>query len=72
MRVPRFEAVRVLRCELPPLPRLKSWVPELSGNIRDTQQDRVPQARIHRVWHLPPGGDRVSHAMELFAGVLSI
>lgn len=55
----------------PPLPRLKSWVPELSGNIRDTQQDRVPQARIHRVWHLPPGGDRVSHAMELFAGVLS-
>ncbi|MFT3805466.1 M16 family metallopeptidase [Arenimonas sp.] len=55
----------------PPLPRLKAWVPELTGNIRDTLQDRVPQARIYRVWHLPPAGDRTTHAMELFASVLS-
>ena len=55
----------------PPMPRLKAWVPELTGDIRDTQQDRVPQARIFRVWHLPQAGERVSHAMELFAGVLS-
>ena len=55
----------------PPTPRLKAWVPELTGDIRDTLQDRVPQARIYRVWHLPQAGERASHAMELFASVLS-
>ena len=55
----------------PPLPRLKAWVPELTGDIRDTMQDRVPQARIYRLWHLPPAGSRTTHAMELFASVLA-
>jgi zinc protease len=55
----------------PPLPRLEAWVPELEADIRDTMQDRVPQHRILRAWHLPPAGDRDVHAMELFAGVLA-
>lgn len=55
----------------PPLPRLESWVPELDADIRDTLQDRVPQHRLYRAWHLPPAGDRDVHAMELFASALA-
>ncbi len=55
----------------PPLPRLKAWVPTLDSDIRDSMQDRVPQHRIYRAWHLPPLGERDTHAMQLFASVLS-
>ena len=55
----------------PPLPRLKAWVPDLDGDLRDSMQDRVPQHRIYRAWPLPPGGERDIHALELFASVLS-
>ncbi|MFZ5638084.1 MAG: M16 family metallopeptidase [Pseudomonadota bacterium] len=55
----------------PPLPRLEAWVPELEADIRDTMQDRVPQHRIYRAWHLPPSGQRDIHAMELFASALA-
>jgi len=55
----------------PPLPRLESWVPRLDADVRDTMQDRVPQHRIYRAWHLPPTGDRDVHAMELFASVIA-
>jgi zinc protease len=54
-----------------PVTRHEAWVPELDVDIRDTQQDRVPQARIYRAWHLPPLGTRELHAMELWASVLS-
>ncbi|RDZ29246.1 M16 family metallopeptidase [Lysobacter silvisoli] len=55
----------------PPLPRIQTWVPALEQDLRDTVQDRVPQHRIYRVWHLPPMGERDVHAMELFASVLA-
>jgi zinc protease len=55
----------------PPSERLQAWVPTLDTNIRDTMQDRVPQTRIYRVWHLPPTGQPDTVAMELFAGVLA-
>jgi len=54
-----------------PVARLDTWVPVLDRDIRDVMQDRVPQARVHRVWHLPPWGDAQTHALELFAGVLA-
>ena len=37
----------------PPLPRTEKWIPALDRNIRDEMQDRVPQARIYRVYHAP-------------------
>ena len=55
----------------PPLPRLQAWVPVLEQDLRDSVQDRVPQHRIYRAWHLPPMGERDTHAMELFASVLA-
>jgi zinc protease len=55
----------------PPVARLSTWVPTLDSNMRDTMQDRVPQTRIVRAWHLPPVGDADTTSMELFAQALS-
>ncbi|MFY2762850.1 M16 family metallopeptidase [Arenimonas sp. MALMAid1274] len=54
-----------------PVARQRAWVPTLDADIRDSMQDQVPQTRIYRLWHLPPMGDRATHAMQLFGSVLS-
>lgn len=54
-----------------PVSRLQWAVPSLQQPLRDRMQDRVPQTRFYKVWHLPPGATRGSHAMELFADWLS-
>lgn len=55
----------------PPMARPTAWVPRLDANIRDAMEDRVPQVRITRVWHLPPVTDPALQPLELFASVLS-
>ncbi len=55
----------------PPIDRYETWIPKLEANLRDEMQDRVPQARIYRVYHLGPWGEVETHRMELFASVLS-
>ena len=55
----------------PPIQKYNTWIPSFDANIRDEMQDRVPQARIYRVYHLPPWGDRELHDIELYAQVLS-
>ena len=55
----------------PPLAKYETWIPEFESHLRDEMQDRVPQARIYRVYHLPPWGDRELHDVELFAEVLT-
>ncbi len=37
----------------PALTRAKSWIAKLDGDKRATMQDRVPQARIYKVWNVP-------------------
>ena len=54
-----------------PISRLQWAVPTLAQPLRDRMQDRVPQTRIYKVWHLPPAATRGSHAMDLFADWLS-
>ncbi len=54
-----------------PVAKLKAWVPALDTDIRDTMEDRVPQTRIVRAWHVPQSGTRDLHALELYAGLLS-
>ncbi len=55
----------------PPIQKYGAWVPSFDANVRDEMQDRVPQARIYRVYHLPPWGERELHDLELYAQVLS-
>ena len=40
----------------PPVVRSQAWVAKRSGVIRQTMQDRVPQARIIKVWNVPETG----------------
>lgn len=55
----------------PPLPRTEKWIPALDRNIRDEMQDRVPQARIYRVYHAPAWKDLELQNLSLFADVLA-
>ncbi|MBK5257437.1 MAG: insulinase family protein [Vicinamibacteria bacterium] len=55
----------------PPLPRMETWVPKLDRDIRDEMQDRVPQARIYRVYHAPAWRDPQFLQLSLLGDVLS-
>lgn len=55
----------------PALQRTEKWIPTLDRNIRDEMQDRVPQARIYRVYHAPAWRDAETQHLNLFADVLA-
>ncbi|HEX7316219.1 MAG TPA: pitrilysin family protein [Pyrinomonadaceae bacterium] len=55
----------------PPLARTKEWIPRLERNVRDEMYDRVPQARLYRIYHAPAWRDAESEHLSLFAEVLS-
>jgi zinc protease len=55
----------------PPLTRTEKWIPTLDRSLRDEMQDRVPQARIYRVYHAPAWKDRELQHLSLFADVLA-
>jgi len=55
----------------PPVARHEKWIPRLAGTRRQTVADRVPQARLYKVWNIPPHGDidtvRLHLASDVFA-----
>jgi zinc protease len=54
----------------PPLAQQRAWVAKRSGSHRGVVQDRVPQARIYRLWNVP-GADTPEEALlDLAAQVL--
>jgi zinc protease len=54
----------------PPVATQRAWVAKRSGSHRGSVQDRVPQARIYRVWNVP-GADTPEEALlDLAAHVL--
>jgi zinc protease len=55
----------------PPVERLDQWMPRLDAPIRDQMFDRVPQARIYRVYHAPAWRDADIARLQVFASVLS-
>jgi zinc protease len=55
----------------PPIPRHKTWIAKMQGEHRQTLEDRVPQARIYKVWNLPPGISRDANEMQLAAEILA-
>ena len=55
----------------PPLQRTEKWVPVLDRNIRDEMQDRVPQARIYRVYMAPTWREKELQDLGLFVDALS-
>ncbi len=55
----------------PPVSRHKAWIAKRSGTRRQVAQDRVPQARLYKVWNIPPYGTAEGTRLELAAAVLA-
>lgn len=51
----------------PTLRRQQQWIAKMSGEKRALLQDRVPQARIYKVWNVPGTGQRDSTLLDLAA-----
>jgi zinc protease len=55
----------------PPIAHQRSWIAKMTGEHRETAEDRVPQARIYKVWNVPGYGATDLHRLRLAAGILS-
>jgi zinc protease len=54
----------------PPLAKHSEWIAKRTGSHRSTVQDRVPQARIYRVWNVPGAKSATEPLLDLGAYVL--
>src|SRR5277367_5226565 len=54
----------------PPIAKHEAWVAKRAGTHRDSVQDRVPQARLYRVWNVPQAYSSDEALLDLTAGVL--
>jgi len=54
----------------PPLQRKQAWVARRTGTQRQVLQDRVPQARVLKVWNVPEYGSPDAGYLQLAAAVL--
>ena len=55
----------------PPTSEHQVWIAKRTGTHRQTAQDRVPQARIYRVWNIPQWGSAEGDYLSLVADVLA-
>jgi zinc protease len=54
----------------PPIAKQAAWTAKRTGTHRGLVQDRVPQARIYRVWNVPGFGSPEEAQLDLVAQVL--
>ena len=55
----------------PPVGHQEAWIAKMTGTHRGVVQDRVPQARIYKVWNVPPDGTPDGDYLDLVSDVLS-
>ena len=55
----------------PPVGHQEVWVAKMTGTHRGTVQDRVPQARIYKVWNVPADATPDGDYLDLVSDVLS-
>jgi zinc protease len=55
----------------PPVARHDAWVAKRTGTHRQRAEDRVPQARIFKVWNIPQYGTHEGNLLNLVSDVLS-
>ncbi|HET6628285.1 MAG TPA: pitrilysin family protein [Woeseiaceae bacterium] len=55
----------------PPIERQSVWIAKREGSHRQIMQDRVPQARLYKVWNVPELTDPTADYLSLFADVLA-
>jgi zinc protease len=55
----------------PPIAKHQAWVAKRTGTHRGWVQDRVPQARLYRVWNVPQTGSPEEALLDLAAEILA-
>jgi zinc protease len=55
----------------PPVAHERSWIARMSGEHRELVQDRVPQARIYKIWNVPGFSSPDSTYLRLAGSILS-
>jgi zinc protease len=55
----------------PPISKYETWVAKRSGTQRQIMQDRVPQARLYKIWNVPPFNSEEADLLDLFSSFLS-
>jgi zinc protease len=55
----------------PPVARQEAWVAKRTGSQRGVMQDRVPQARVYKVWNMPGWGTPDGDYLNLVSDLLS-
>jgi len=55
----------------PPVAHQEAWVAKMTGTHKQIVQDRVPQARIYKVWNVPQYGSADADYLDLASDVLS-
>jgi zinc protease len=54
----------------PPIAKQETWIAKRTGTHRGWVQDRVPQARLYRIWNVPQYGSPEEAQLDLVAQVL--
>ena len=56
----------------PPVGHQEAWIAKMTGTHRGVVQDRVPQARIYKVWNVPQDATPDGDYLDLVSDVLSV
>ncbi len=54
----------------PPIAKQEAWIAKRTGTHRGWVQDRVPQARLYRIWNVPQFGSPEEAQLDLVAQIL--
>jgi len=55
----------------PPVAHQQAWIAKMTGTHREVVQDRVPHARIYKIWNTPQYGSADSVYLDMAADCLS-
>ena len=55
----------------PPVTHQQVWIAKRTGTHREVVQDRVPQARIYKVWNIPEFGSADGDYLDMVSDVLA-
>ena len=55
----------------PPVSHFDTWVAKRTGEQREVMQDRVPQARVYKVWNVPEIYSEDYHHLDLVSDILT-
>ena len=55
----------------PPVARQETWIAKRTGSQHGTMQDRVPQARLYKIWNAPQWSSPDATYLQMAASVLS-